>query len=63
MFKKIKTWQWYSQMDAALQGQDSISPPLVVSANLTVRWCCHLSVLCPSQRTGQPATKEEGQGQ
>ncbi|CAM4732656.1 unnamed protein product [Leuciscus chuanchicus] len=29
------TWQWYSQMDAALQGQHSISPPLVVSANLT----------------------------
>lgn len=29
------TWQWYSQMDAALQGQHSISPPLVVAANLT----------------------------
>ncbi|KAL1268449.1 hypothetical protein QQF64_033812 [Cirrhinus molitorella] len=29
------TWQWYSAMDAALQGQHSISPPLVVASNLT----------------------------
>ncbi|KAM4534029.1 uncharacterized protein PAE49_022330 [Odontesthes bonariensis] len=29
------TWPWYGQMDAALQGQHSISPPLVVAANLT----------------------------
>eukprot|EP00064_Thunnus_orientalis_P022784 superscaffoldBa00008001_g23004 len=29
------TWHWYSLMDAALQGQHSISPPLVVAANLT----------------------------
>ena len=28
-------WQWYSVMDAALQGQHSISPPLVVASNLT----------------------------
>jgi len=28
-------WQWYSLMDAALQGQHSISPPLVVASNLT----------------------------
>ncbi|XP_076141063.1 anthrax toxin receptor 1-like [Alosa pseudoharengus] len=27
-------WQWYTQMDAALQGQHAISPPLVVAANL-----------------------------
>lgn len=29
------TWPWYGLMDAALQGQHSISPPLVVAANLT----------------------------
>ncbi|KAL7397741.1 hypothetical protein ABVT39_027179, partial [Epinephelus coioides] len=29
------TWQWYGQMDSALQGQHSISPPLVVAAYLT----------------------------
>ncbi|XP_041652506.1 E3 ubiquitin-protein ligase TRIM39-like [Cheilinus undulatus] len=29
------TWQWYSDMDPALQGQHSISPPLVVASSLT----------------------------
>jgi len=27
------TWQWYTAMDAALQGQHSISLPLVVASN------------------------------
>ncbi|XP_034552438.1 uncharacterized protein LOC117821960 [Notolabrus celidotus] len=29
------TWQWYGAMDAALQGQHSVNPPLVVASNLT----------------------------
>ncbi|CAL8395330.1 unnamed protein product [Boreogadus saida] len=29
------TWQWYGAMDAVLQGQHSISPPLVVAANMS----------------------------
>ena len=31
------TWQWYSLMDAALQGQHAINPPMVVSQCHT-RW-------------------------
>ncbi|KAL1279013.1 hypothetical protein QQF64_025686 [Cirrhinus molitorella] len=29
------TWQWYIEMDAVLQGQHSINPPLVVAANVS----------------------------
>ncbi|CAM4571320.1 unnamed protein product [Leuciscus chuanchicus] len=29
------TWQWYNEMDAVLQGQHSINPPLVVAANVS----------------------------
>ncbi|CAJ1066230.1 uncharacterized protein LOC117821960 [Xyrichtys novacula] len=29
------TWKWYGMMDATLRAQHSISPPLVVAANLT----------------------------
>lgn len=29
------TWQWYTAVNAALQGQHSISPPLVVASSLT----------------------------
>lgn len=29
------TWQWYAEMNAVLQGQHSINPPLVVAANVS----------------------------
>ena len=29
------TWKWYTEMDAALGGQDSVNAPLVVASNLT----------------------------
>lgn len=31
----VATWQWYAEMDAVLQGLHSISPPLVVAANVS----------------------------
>lgn len=29
------TWQWYTAMDAALQGQHSVTLPIVVASNVT----------------------------
>jgi len=54
------TWQWYSLMDDALQGQHSISLPLVVAENLsatTVGVVAALSSAPPKERAKPPPRK------
>ncbi len=49
----VATWQWYIVMDAVLQGQLSISPPLVVASNLTATTSGTVSLLASA-----PAAEE-----
>ncbi|XP_036006140.1 uncharacterized protein LOC110368872 isoform X1 [Fundulus heteroclitus] len=56
------TWQWYELLDAALQGQHNISPPLVVasSSSATGGVVVTTSASTPSptaERTGRQARK------
>ena len=54
------TWQWYSEMDAALQGQHSISPPLVVASSLTAT--TGGSVSTPASTPAQGPTRDRQPG-
>lgn len=58
------TWQWYSVDEAALQGQSSIGPPLVVAEMLTAATGGTVSTtpLPHLQRKPGADTQEEAQG-
>ena len=52
------TWQWYATMDAALRGQHSINPPLVVAANLTSTAGGVVASSAPARERARPAARK-----